>query len=398
MLSSGFFRWLNPVTLIFSSCCVLVGLNSADVASGADEPVSSQSFFVTKIRPILQEHCISCHGERKQQSGLRLDVRSEVLRGGELYGPAVVADHPERSPLFQAVGDPSFDITMPPEGPALTADEVAALQQWITAGADWPEGADLGVVRDLRNHWSFHPVASVEIPGHGDSTWPQNAIDDFILQRLQQEQLHPAAAADAITWLRRATFDLTGLPPTPAEIDAFLAECEAEQGGKADAPADDSGTVVISVAAAPMARRQVIDRLLASPRYGERWAQHWLDVVRYADTHGFEVNTPRESAWPYRDYVIAAFNQDTPYDQFVREQLAGDLLPDATPDQIIATGYVANARRFGSRVDDYPQHLTIEDTLDNLGRTFLGLTLSCSRCHDHKFDPITNQDYYALYG
>jgi len=224
----------------------------------------------------------------------------------------------------------------------------------------------------------FHPLRQASPPAAKDPAWPRNEIDQFILARLVQEGLQPSPDAHQREWLRRVTFDVTGLPPTPTEIDDFLR--------------DKSAT----------ASTRVVDRLLASPRYGERWGRHWLDVVRYADTAGDNSDYPIPQMYRYRDWVIQALNRDLPYDQFVRDQLAGDLTPsdslEETHQRWIATGYLANSRRFGSRVEDYPQHLTIEDTLDNVGRAFLGLSINCARCHDHKFDPITAADYYALYG
>ena len=232
------------------------------------------------------------------------------------------------------------------------------------------------------NFWSLQPLADSPAPKAAESVagpgWAYNDIDRFILARLAEHKLKPLGDADKRTLLRRATFDLTGLPPTPEEIDAFLAD------------------------SSPEAFSRVVDRLLDSPRYGERWGRYWLDVVRYADTAGDNSDFPIPQMYLYRNWVIDAFNRDLPYDRFICEQLAGDLLPadndEARRQQTIATGYIANARRFGSRVSDYPQHLTIEDTIDNLGRAYLGLTLNCARCHDHKFDPISTEDYYGLYG
>ena len=225
-----------------------------------------------------------------------------------------------------------------------------------------------------REWWSLRPLTRPEIPSVQDAAWSDQPLDRFILAKLEAQGLRPGPPAERPALLRRATYDLTGLPPTPEELQAFV---------------DD---------ATPDAFAKVVDRLLASPRYGERWGRHWLDVVRYADSAGDNSDFPIPQMHLYRDWVIAAFNQDLPYDQFVRQQLAGDLLPEWKPEHLIATGYLANARRFGSRVDDYPTHLTIEDTLDNFGRAFLGLTINCARCHDHKFDPISTEDYYALYG
>lgn len=229
-----------------------------------------------------------------------------------------------------------------------------------------------------RQRWPFVPPADPVVPSASPSDWPWNPIDHFVLAKLNEHGLTPVADADKRTLIRRLTYDLTGLPPTPADIDNFLADTSS------------------------MATATVVERLLSSPQYGERWGRHWLDVVRYADTAGDNSDYPIPQMYRYRNWVITAFDRDKPYDQFIREQIAGDLLPasDAQQkyEQIIATGYIANARRFGSRVDDYPQHLTIEDTIDNLGKTFLGLSVNCARCHNHKFDPITVEDYYALYG
>jgi hypothetical protein len=229
-----------------------------------------------------------------------------------------------------------------------------------------------------KRFWSFQPVADPAPPSVLKADWPRNAIDRFVLAKLEDRGLAPVADADRRTLLRRAAYDLIGLPPTPAEIDAFLAD------------------------PAPDAFARVVDRLLASPHYGERWGRHWMDVIRYADTAGDNSDYPIPQMYRYRNYIIDSFNRDKPFDLFIREQIAGDLMPhDGEPqrlERIIATGYIANARRFGSTVNDYPTHLTIEDTLENLSRTFFGLGLSCTRCHNHKFDPLTMEDYYGLYG
>ncbi len=345
------------------------------------------AFFEARVRPVLVEFCYECHSAdaKKIKGGLVLDSRAGVIRGGD-NGPVIVPAQPEASLLIQAIrhGDP--DLAMPPRK-KLSDPAIADLENWVRMGAPDPRteapatagGVKSGIDWNLgRQWWSFRPLSESPAPVVRQANWPANDLDRFILARLEKDGLKPAADADRRTLIRRVTFDLTGLPPTPAEVDTFLA--------------DES----------PAAFARVVDRLLASPQYGERWGRHWLDVVRYADTAGDNSDFPIPQMYRYRDWVIGAFNRDLPYDQFVREQLAGDLLPGATPEEtksrIIATGYIANARRFGSRVEDYPQHLTIEDTIDNLGRAFLGLTVSCARCHDHKFDPISAADYYALYG
>ncbi len=344
-------------------------------------------FFERKIRPLLVENCYECHkaGAKKLGGGLLLDSRAGLIKGGDT-GPVITPGDPEASLLIQAVRHADANLTMPPKS-KLSPEQIADLEQWVRLGAPDPRTADtVAIVKareaidwdKARAWWSCRPLNSPPGPRVKLKRWPTNDLDRFILARLEQAKLTPAANASRRALIRRATYDLTGLPPTPEEIEAFLA--------------DDS----------PEAFAKVVDRLLGSSLYGERWGRHWLDVVRYADTAGDNSDFPIPQMHRYRDWVIRAFNGDLPYDQFVQEQLAGDLLPGATTEEthqrLIATGYLANSRRFGSRVDDYPQHLTIEDTIDNLGRTFLGLTINCARCHDHKFDPVTAADYYALYG
>ncbi len=343
-------------------------------------------FFERKIRPVLVEHCYECHSTtgKKIKGGLVLDSRAGVQKGGDT-GAAITPGDPEASLLIQAIRHTDAELAMPKK--KLPASVIADLEAWVKMGAPDPRAEDTVATAQARTAidwnkarewWSFRPLQSPAVPVVKQKRWPANDVDRFILARLEEKQLKPAADAEKRVLIRRATFDLIGLPPTPEEVDAFLKDKSANAFAK------------------------VVDRLLASPHYGERWGRYWLDVVRYADTAGDNSDFPIPQMHRYRDWVIRAFNRDLPYDQFVREQLAGDLLPGATTaethERLIATGYIANARRFGSRVDDYPQHLTIEDTIDNLGRAFLGLTVSCARCHDHKFDPITAADYYAIYG
>ncbi|AMV40472.1 DUF1553 domain-containing protein [Planctomyces sp. SH-PL62] len=332
--------------------------------------------FVRDVRPIFQKRCDSCHGAAKQKGGLRLDVKSEAFKGGDAYGPAVIPGDAEESPLLQLVESEDEGDRMPSSGDPLPPDEIATLRAWIEQGAVWPDGVDLVKLEDRLDHWSFKPVqapAAVEREPVADAS-AGNVIDRMILARLQQEGLEPAPEADRVTWLRRVYFDLIGLPPTPEQAAAFLGD------GRPDA------------------YERVVEDLLASPRYGERWAQHWLDVVRYADTHGFEVNTERPNAWPYRDYVIASFNADTPYDRFVREQLVGDAMGADAATGFLVTASVLLPGQIGA--DDISKRLARQDAIDeivvNIGQTFLGLSIGCARCHDHKFDPITARDYYAM--
>ena len=270
--------------------------------------------FALEVRPIFEKRCYSCHGPEKQKSGLRLDIKAAALKGGEDHAPNIRPGRPAESPLLRFVKGEEPDLLMPPKGERLTPEQTALLARWIQEGAVWPDGLDLAKLEDKRDHWSLKPVSNPSPPRTTQPDWARSGLDQFILARLEQEGLSPSAEADRGAWLRRVFLDLTGLPPSPADSEAFAAD------------------------KAPGAHERVADRLLRSERYGEHWAQQWLDVVRYADTHGFEVNTERPNAWPYRDYVIQALNKDTPYDQFIKEQLAGDAVgKDA------ATGFLVTA-------------------------------------------------------
>ena len=335
-------------------------------------------FFESRVRPVLSTHCFECHGH-KAKGGLKLDSREAILNGGD-SGAAVVPGKPKESLLLTAVRHIEADLTMPPKK-KLPNRVINDLKRWIREGAVWGEGKSIGfatseITDEQRNHWSFRPVKTPLVPD-APKAWAQNSIDAFVYQKLHEQNLMPVSLAAKRTLIRRATFDLLGLPPSPEEVEAFVA--------------DNS----------PGAWTRLIDRLLESPHYGERWGRHWLDLVRYADTAGDASDFPVPEAYKYRNYVIDSFNRDKPYDQFVREQIAGGLLPtsdEATGwEQKIATGYIAISRRIGVSPQNL-KHITIEDTLNNLGKTFLGLTIGCARCHDHKFDAIPTADYYALYG
>ena len=344
-------------------------------------------FFERRIRPIFVNNCYECHsaGAEPLRGGLLLDSRAGIIKGGD-SGPAIYPGLPDASRLIQAVRHSDPDLSMPPKR-KLAALEIADLEQWIRMGAPDPRTNDtVAVVKarsainweEAREWWSFQPLDPGKIPDHKEKNWPANDLDRFILARLEKAGLEPAAEADKRVLIRRATYDLTGLPPRPEDIEEFVND------------------------QSPDAFAKVVDRLLESPQYGERWGRHWMDVIRYADTAGDNSDFPIPQMYRYRQWIIEAFNRDLPYDEFIRQQIAGDLLPANSVEEkharTIATGYLANARRFGSRVSDYPQHLTIEDTINNVGRAFLGLTVGCARCHDHKFDPIPTADYYALYG
>jgi hypothetical protein len=346
-------------------------------------------FFESRIRPLLVEHCYECHSGtgKKNKGGLRLDSRQGWTKGGE-SGPAIVPGRPDDSLLIRGIRGWDKDFTMPPDKP-LAAAQVADLVEWVKRGAPDPrtdppvstasapvnpaKGID---IEKARRHWSFQPVETPVLPKVSNVKWPRTEVDYFTLARMEAANVMPVPDAERRTLIRRASFDLIGLPPEPDDVEAFVND------------------------AAPDAFARVVDRLLASPQYGERWGRHWLDVVRYADTCGNASDYPVPQAYKYRDYVIRAFNNDLPFDEFIREQIAGDLLPASCDrerfDHTVATGYLAIARRFGGGRG--PVNLTIDDAIDNMGRSFLGLSVGCARCHDHKFDPVPQTDYYALYG
>ncbi len=371
-----------------SSCrvvLVLIGFvgGIAVTATAADDKAGHQ-FFETKIRPLFAEHCYECHGEDEQESDLRLDTYDGMIQGGAA-GVSIVPNEPDESLLLTALKYVDDDLQMPPDR-KLSEDQIAAVRKWIAMGAPHPDAdgkAPVPVKKvDIaagRTFWAFRPPQPKPVPAVRDSSWTQTPIDHFILAKLDEQGLEPAPPADRRTLIRRATFDLTGLPPTPQEVDAFLA--------------DES----------PQAFSRVVDRLLSSVRYGERWGRHWLDVVRYADSNGLDENIAHGNAWRYRDYVIASLNADKPFDTFVTEQLAGDQLPAPTEnrrhEQLIATGFLSLGPKVLAEVDEQKMEMDIVDEqIDTVGRAFLALTLGCARCHDHKFDPIPTRDYYSLAG
>ncbi len=335
--------------------------------------------FESEVKPIFEKHCIECHGPKKQKSDFRLDDREVALHGGESHAPNILPGKAAESPLIKFVTTDDRDTRMPPKGERLTAAEVAILKRWIAEGAVWPESATVKK-SDPLDWWSLKPLNKPVLPS-GDAPHP---VDRFILAKLQEKGLRPSATADARTILRRLTFDLTGLPPTPEELAAF--EQEAAQ----DLPA---------------AIGRAADRLLASPRYGERWGRHWLDVVHYGDTHGYDKDKLRPNAWPYRDYVIRSFNEDKPYARFVEEQLAGDTLYPHTLDGHVAQGFISAGpwdfighaeQTEGKRDGKIARSFDRDDMVSNTTGTFLATTAQCARCHNHKFDPIRQEDYYRL--
>ncbi|HEV3116681.1 MAG TPA: PSD1 and planctomycete cytochrome C domain-containing protein [Gemmataceae bacterium] len=343
---------------------------------------AGDSFFVTKIAPVLQERCLRCHNAQKSRGGLDLSTRAGVLKGGD-DGPAVVPGAAQKSLLVRQISGP--EPKMPKQGARLTSEEIANIKQWIDRGALWAEGITLHEARAKwrvgPDWWSLRKLARPPVPAVESDPWVRTPVDAFILATLQSKGLKPSLPADRRTLIRRVTFDLHGLPPTPDEIDAFVNDQR------------------------PDAYERLVDRLLASPRYGERWGRHWLDVVHYGDTHGYDKDKRRDHAWPYRDYVIRSFNNDKPYARFIKEQIAGDVCHPGDPDGIVATGFIATGPwdfvghvelREGTVDKEKTRLLDRDDMVSNTISTFLSLTAHCARCHDHKFDPIPKREYYGL--
>ncbi|MEX0675801.1 MAG: PSD1 and planctomycete cytochrome C domain-containing protein [Pirellulales bacterium] len=360
-MSSAILTWLLP--------CLLV--SSADEAGGTD-------FFRRSVAPVFERHCVRCHSGDEPKGGLDLTTEKRALAGGE-SGAAIEPGKPDESLLVEYISGETPQ--MPKDAAPLSADQVAAIRRWIAEGARWPEGLVLADKKTVDvNWWSLAPLAQVQVPRIEDP-WVRTAVDAFILARLREHGLAPSAEADRRTLVRRLTFDLHGLPPAPAEIDAFVNDASDE------------------------AYANLVDRLLASPRYGERWGRHWLDVVHFGESHGYDKDKPRPSAWPYRDWVIRSLNVDKPYDRFVAEQIAGDVLWPLDPEATVATGFIAAGPwdfvghaelREGTVDKDIARSNDRDDMVAGAMSTFLSLTVHCARCHDHKFDPIRQADYYAL--
>ncbi len=373
--------------------CVCIAIGSGESARCAD--AAALNFFEEKIRPLLVERCYECHSAtaKKLKGGLRLDTRDGVLRGGDT-GPAIVPGEPEKSLLIKAVRYTDKDLQMPPKE-KLSAAQVADLEAWVKMGAPDPRAEEssstlklAGEAVDRSKFWSAKPFQPAKPPKVKQKSWPRTAVDNFILAKLEKRGLAPTREAPRQTWLRRVTFDLTGLPPTPDEIKNFLADKSSK------------------------AFERVVERLLASPQYGERWGRHWLDAAGYADSNGyFNADSDRPLAYKYRDYVVRSLNADKPFDQFIQEQIAGDELArfepdgDITPeneDLLIATHFLRNAPDGTGESDGNPLELKVdrysvlEGNVQILGSAFLGVTMQCARCHDHKFEPVTQAEYYSL--
>jgi hypothetical protein len=363
-------------TIVWLSLAAGLGVAPELAASGSGP---GDRIFAEKVAPIFEKRCVHCHSGVSPKGGFALTTAAGVLKGGD-GGPAIVPGKPDESLLLGMIGGDSPE--MPRQEKPLSPAEVAAIRDWVKRGAPWPAGL---VLEDRRTAsqgwWALEPLARPRVPAVRDSGWVRTPIDAFILATLERKGLRPSAEADRRTLIRRLSYDLLGLPPDPEDIDAFVR--------------DES----------PGAYAALVDRLLASPHYGERWGRHWLDVVHYGDTHGYDKDKRRDNAWPYRDYVIRAFNSDLPYGRFIRQQIAGDVLWPDDPRAVIATGFLAAGPW------DFVGHVELrEGTVDKLKTrlldrddmvastmsTFVSLTVGCARCHDHKFDPIVQTDYYRL--
>ncbi|MBI1373599.1 MAG: DUF1549 domain-containing protein [Phycisphaera sp.] len=377
--------------LLWCIATIVVGLGAATTTARAQEterdllsrlpkPAEKKIDFIRDVQPLFKERCFKCHGPEKHKSDYRLDRKADALEGGSI-GEAITAGNSATSMLIHYVAGLDEDMIMPPKGERLTAKQIGVLRAWIDQGANWPAEADAAA--DTRpTHWSLLPLHNSPAPQvKQQQDRVLTPIDAFVIAKLQEKGFKLSPPADKRTLIRRVTFDLTGLPPTPAEVDAFIA--------------DDS----------PQAYERVVDRLLASPRYGERWARHWMDIIHWAETHGHDEDAPRDNAWPYRDYLVRSFNDDKPYAQFVREQVAGDVLMPNDPQGVIATGFLAAGPwdessqmgiQDGTLDKKMARILDRDDIIMTTMSTFVSSTVHCARCHNHKFDPISQEDYYSL--
>ena len=343
-------------------CGILAAIALTGIRIGAAEPVD----FGREIRPVLADRCFACHGldESSRETDMRLDTKEGLYQELDSGDVAVVPGEPEQSAIYTRLVTSDEDMRMPPvdSGKELSSEEIEAIKRWIDQGAEW------------KQHWSLMPIERPELPTAGSTTWGRNEIDRFVAARLEKAGLTPSPEADKTTLIRRITYDLTGLPPTPEEIDNFLADSSDQ------------------------AYERVVDRLLKSPHYGEHMGRYWLDAARYADTHGLHLDNFRQM-WPYRDWVIRAFNQNMPFDQFTIEQLAGDLLPHPTLDQQVATGFNrcnVTTSEGGVIPEEYYVHYT-NDRVATTSTVWMGISMGCVTCHDHKFDPYAQKDFYQLF-
>nr|AEH26462.1 hypothetical protein [uncultured Acidobacteria bacterium A2] len=374
-------------SLVLLACglaaAMTASVRSEDKKDKKDEkplPPAVVEFFETKVRPVLAEQCLRCHDEKKHKGNLRLDSRAAILAGGD-QGPALVPGEPEKSLLVKAIHYANAELRMPPNK-KLPPEHIKNLEQWVKMGAPWPGDSkevtvarkgDKEITTSDRGYWAYRPLKRPAVPEVTDKKWVANPIDAFIRAKLQAANLEPNGPAGRRELVRRVYYDVLGLPPTPAEVDAFV---------------NDSS---------PQAWENLVDRLLASPQYGEKWGRHWLDLVRFAETNGYERDGPKENVWRYRDYVIQAFNKDKPFDRFILEQLAGDELPDADVETLTATGFYRLGLWDDEPVDRVQAYYDgLDDVVSTTSQVFLGLTMGCARCHAHKIDPVQNADYYRL--
>jgi hypothetical protein len=351
----------------FGGCLVL-----AEDAAPAPQPKKIGVDFARDIQPLFAKRCHRCHGVEHREGGLRLDLRRTAQQGGD-SGDAIVPGSSAKSRLISRVTGAGDDDIMPPEGEPLSERQITLLRAWIDQGAVWPD-ALAGKDADAE-HWSFQPLRKPNLPAVRNVAWVRNPIDQFVLACLEHKRIAPAVEADRFTLLRRLSLDLTGLPPTPEDVRKFIEDDRTE------------------------AYAELVDRLLASRHFGERWGRHWLDLARYADSDGYENDNPRPHAWRFRDWVIESLNRDQPFDQFTVEQLAGDLLADPKTDQLVATGFHRNTLHNGAGGADKEEFRSkaVKDRADTTGSVWLGLTLNCCQCHSHKYDPIAHREYYSFY-
>ncbi len=354
----------NCAFILFLSAALFAPLHSASAADGID--------FVRDVQPILASHCYKCHGEKHKESGLRWDRKASGLFGGDSGEKSIVPGKPAESRLIKVLTGKDT-LKMPKEGAKLTADEVATLTRWVEQGAVWPDGVD--PKESKPPHWAFSKPVRPALPEVQHKDWARNGVDRFILARLEKEGLTPNAEADRYTLCRRVYLDLIGLPPTPAEVNAFVNDKR------------------------PDAYEKLVDDLMSRPQYGEKWARMWLDLARYADSAGYGSDPLRANIWPFRDWVIDAFNANKPFDQFTIEQIAGDLLPNATSDQILATAFHRNTmtNTEGGTDDEEFRVAAIKDRIGTTMQVWMGLTMGCAQCHSHKYDPITQREYYSFF-
>lgn len=360
---------------------ILVAFALAAGAAGQDsqpqptgQPAEAAVDFAGDVKPILQERCFTCHGPEKQKNGLRLDIRDEALRGGDSGAPITPGDA-ENSLLVKLIAGLDETRVMPPQGDRLTEAQIAVVKAWIQQGAVWPDEHSAEPQPVKSDHWAFRAPVRPAIPSVKQAGWVRNPIDAFVLAKLESMGIGPSPEADRVMLIRRLHFDLIGIPPTPEEVDAFVND------------------------PSPYAYESLVNRLLASPHFGERWARYWLDLARYADSDGYEKDLPRPYAYRYRDWLIDSLNRDMPYDQFVTEQIAGDLIPNATTDSKIATGFHRNTltNREGGIDPEEDRVKQAVDRTNTVSTVFLGLTMACAQCHSHKYDPLTQREYYQLY-